>query len=188
MKTRWGVLVFIIFFVSYATSPYLVFLSRGMGLVTTGVLFALLFIGMYFMWGGREEFGPKHKKSATIGCCLIPISLLTLVGGTFATAALILVALAYVLLVYQLENAIGKILLLAGFFIFILMVVVTSVIVVVGLQGTTYAPWAFTLLTVLTLAATISDILAYIIAFVRVSAMTPVAREEETPEWEPEPL
>lgn len=179
MKTQWGILTFIIYFIASSAYSYLAGSPPIMtALIIHLFIFALLLIGLHFIWSGRKEFGDEHERFATIGCWLIPISILVwLLGGTLGvavayvgrllpgpivdivviTVSLFLSALAFVFMVYHLENTIGKIFLVAGF-----LTVVGSVVVIV------VAPGVEILIEVLSLAYFALTILAYVFAFGRV--------------------
>jgi hypothetical protein len=135
MKTQWGVLTFLTYLVASTVYVlcawwglfYIFDNAPGVVGVTPCFAFALMVIGLYFMWGGRKEFGNKHEKFVTIGCWLIPVNFLTWVLlaipppffgvllvhwadplGIIMRIAIFLSALPFVLMAYHLVEIIGK--------------------------------------------------------------------------------
>lgn len=196
MKTQRGVLILIIYLVAGTASSYM---GTSVSLAVFSLAYSLfvlvLFLaGFGYILSGRNELGAGHRKCATIGCWLVPISILLSIfglAGIFAglpsalsvgsassvTSALAVViisvavsSMAFVLIVYRLVGMFGKILLAVGF-----LSAIASVAVAMFGQALTA--------NVLALTQIVSFILAYVIAYVSVSGMTPAVKDEDAPEW-----
>jgi hypothetical protein len=189
MKTAKGIAFYLIYLILATAYSYISFTGTALLVFSLAVLVIWL-LGLYFMYAGREEFGDQHRKLATIGCWLVPITIILsiFVGFRFAVSremagsllspiVLILALSSVVLLVFSLVNKAGKILLIFGAAATICAIIIVRVGVQTGiLFGTRYyaiAPWLRTLLPILPLIEMVPFILAYLIALVNAISKSP---------------